>query len=116
MSADVQGGRLRLVGGRLIDPAEEIDDSADIVVEDGRVVEVVRSGQRERAGRSADAAQTIDLAGLIVAPGFVDLHCHLREPGFEYKETIETGTRAAAAGGFTTICAMADTRPTTDTG
>jgi len=58
----------------------------------------------------------IDVSGFVVAPGFVDLHCHVREPGFEDAETIATGTRAAAAGGFTTVCALADTRPSTDTG
>ena len=68
-------------------------------------------------GRIRDAVETvIDVSGFVVAPGFVDLHCHLREPGFEDAETIATGSRAAAAGGFTTLCALADTQPSTDTG
>src|SRR4029077_20432149 len=67
-------------------------------------------------GATHNAETVIDVSGFVVAPGFVDLHCHLREPGFEDAETIATGTRAAAAGGFTTLCALADTRPSTDTG
>jgi dihydroorotase len=97
---------IRLVGGRVLDPASRRDEVADIVIEEGRIV--------ERA--TENHATVIDVSGYVVAPGFVDLHCHLREPGFEDAETIATGTRAAAAGGFTTVCALADTRPSTDTG
>lgn len=97
---------IRLVGGRVLDPASGRDEVADVLIEDGRFVE-----------HAAPNGETvIDASGYIVAPGFVDLHCHLREPGFEDTETIATGTRAAAAGGFTTVCALADTRPSTDTG
>ncbi|MGI9146051.1 MAG: dihydroorotase [Chloroflexota bacterium] len=97
---------IRLVGGRILDPASGRDEVGDICVEDGRLVE-----------RGSPNGETIvDVSGFVVAPGFVDLHCHLREPGFEDTETIATGTRAAAAGGFTTVCALADTRPSTDTG
>jgi len=95
---------IRLTGGRIIDPANGRDEIGDLFL--NSVI----------ADRPADADTEIDVSGFVVAPGFVDLHCHLREPGFEDKETIATGTRAAAAGGFTTICAMADTRPSTDTG
>ena len=97
---------IRLVGGRVIDPAAGRDELADILIEDGRIV--------ERATETHESV--IDVSGYVVAPGFVDLHCHLREPGFEDAETIASGTRAAAAGGFTTICALADTQPSTDTG
>src|SRR5579872_1883756 len=97
---------IRLTGGRLIDPANGRDEVADIFIQDGRISEKA----------TAAGEVVIDASGYVVAPGFVDLHCHLREPGFEDAETIATGTRAAAAGGFTTLCAMADTRPSTDTG
>lgn len=97
---------IRLIGGRIIDPATGRDEIGDVLIEDGRFVEHM----------APNGETVIDVAGFVVAPGFVDLHCHLREPGFEDAETIATGTRAAAAGGFTTVCALADTRPSTDTG
>lgn len=97
---------IRLVGGRILDPGSERDELADLLIEDGRTVE--RTTQNDET--------LIDVSGYVVAPGFVDLHCHLREPGFEDAETISSGTRAAAAGGFTTVCALADTRPSADTG
>jgi dihydroorotase len=97
---------IRLAGGRVLDPASRRDEVADLLIQDGRIV--------ERA--TENHATVIDVSGYVVAPGFVDLHCHLREPGFEDAETIAAGTRAAAAGGFTTVCALADTRPSTDTG
>ena len=96
-------------GGRVIDPAQGVDATADLLIEDGIVKGV--EGHISRP----DAAQVIDAAGLVVCPGFIDLHCHLREPGFEYKETIATGTAAAARGGFTTVCAMPNTSPVSDT-
>ena len=97
---------IRLVGGRVIDPASHRDEVTDLLIEDGRITD-----------RATSTDETvIDVSGYLVAPGFVDLHCHLREPGFEDAETIATGTRAAAAGGFTTVCAQADTRPSVDTG
>jgi dihydroorotase len=97
---------IRLVGGRIVDPASGRDEVADLVIEGDRLV--------ERATPNGETV--IDVSGFVVAPGFVDLHCHLREPGYEDAETIATGTRAAAAGGFTTLCALADTRPSIDTG
>jgi dihydroorotase len=95
-------------GGRLIDPASGVDATLDVRLRDGKVAEIGKAlapGQGE---------STLDATGLVVSPGFIDLHTHLREPGFEYKETIETGTRAAARGGFTTVCAMPNTEPAMD--
>jgi dihydroorotase len=97
---------IRLAGGRIIDPAANRDEVGDIYIETGKIVE----------RRGATPESEIDISGYVAAPGFVDLHCHLREPGFEDAETIASGTRAAAAGGFTTLCALADTRPSPDTG
>ena len=98
-----------LKGGHLIDPAAGFDAAADIVLRDGRVEEIAEPG---RSKNSAD--ETLNLKGLIVAPGFIDLHVHLREPGQTHKESIATGTAAAAAGGFTSVCAMPNTRPIND--
>jgi len=99
---------LLLRGGRLVDPASGHDGPADVLVDDGLVAEV--GDALETAG-----AEVIDCGGLVIAPGLVDLHAHLREPGFEHKETVETGSRAAAAGGFTAVCAMPNTDPVADT-
>ncbi|HEV2686348.1 MAG TPA: dihydroorotase [Actinomycetota bacterium] len=93
-------------GARIVDPASGRDESADVRVKDGAVTDVGRV--------SGNHAEEIDCAGLILAPGFVDLHTHLREPGREDAETVETGTRAAARGGFTAVCAMANTDPVAD--
>ena len=95
--------------GRVIDPALGQDGIADVVIVDGRIARV---GPNE--GDAVIDAERIDASGLVVAPGFVDLHTHLREPGFEYKETIATGTEAAARGGYTTVCAMPNTSPALD--
>jgi dihydroorotase len=100
---------LAIHNARVIDPALGRDGIADIVIVDGRIARV---GPNE--GDAVLDADRIDATGLIVAPGFVDLHVHLREPGFEYKETIATGTAAAARGGFTTVCAMPNTMPALD--
>lgn len=94
-------------GGRVVDPSQGIDRIADVAIGDGKILGV-------DSGAELEHAQVIDAAGMIVCPGFIDLHTHLREPGFEYKETIETGTAAAARGGFTTVCAMPNTSPVMD--
>ena len=99
--------KLLIKNGRVIDPASGHDAVADVLLEDGLVAGV---GQNI----SANGAETFDASGLIVAPGFIDMHVHLREPGFEHAETIETGARAAAAGGFTSICPMPNTSPVND--
>lgn len=102
-------GSLLIRGGRVIDPAARVDADLDVLLRDGRVSEVA-SAKKIRG--SAD--ETFDARGLIVAPGFIDLHVHLREPGQAYKETIASGTAAAAAGGFTSVCAMPNTVPVND--
>jgi len=93
--------------GRVVDPSQNLDDKRQVLIRDGRVVRVA-------AQISAPDAEVFDASGLIVAPGFIDLHVHLREPGNEHAETIETGSRAAAAGGFTSICCMPNTTPVND--
>jgi dihydroorotase len=105
---------LLIKGGRVIDPASGLDGTADVLIRDGLIAEVGR-GAEGRGISAPDGARVIDAGGLVVTPGFVDLHTHLREPGFEEKETIESGTRAAAAGGFTTLCCMPNTEPALDT-
>ncbi|MBR9989774.1 MAG: dihydroorotase [Gemmatimonadetes bacterium] len=102
------GRPLLLRGGRVIDPAAGHDAIADVLLADGRVSDV------GTGFGLPDDAQVIDAAGLIVCPGLIDLHVHLREPGQEHKETIASGARAAAAGGFTAVCAMPNTDPPTD--
>ncbi len=99
--------QLLLKGGRWIDPAKGRDEECDCHLVDGRIEKL---GQ----GLSVPAAEVIDLRGKVVAPGFIDMHVHLREPGFEHKETIETGVAAAAAGGFTAVCCMPNTNPAID--
>ena len=99
---------LFIEGGRVIDPAGGVDGVRTVVVRDGTIAEVAERVERPRDARALDAR------GRWVTPGFVDLHVHLREPGQEYKETVATGARAAAAGGFTTIVAMPNTRPVND--
>jgi dihydroorotase len=101
--------KLVIVNGYVIDPAQEINAGRNLLVEDGRVVGVL-----DRSEPLPDDAQTFDATGLIVAPGFIDLHTHLREPGQEYKESIATGTAAAVAGGWTSVCAMPNTDPIND--
>ena len=101
-----------LKGGRVVDPSQSLDETADVLLVDGAIEAVGARVANDAAGR--DGVETIDCAGLVVSPGFVDVHCHLREPGREEVETIATGARAAAAGGFTAVCAMPNTDPVTD--
>jgi dihydroorotase len=100
--------RLLLANGRVLDPANGIDARQDVLIADG-VIESVG----DQLPRASDL-DIIDVAGKVVCPGFIDMHVHLREPGYEYKETVATGTRAAAAGGFTAVCCMANTNPVND--
>ena len=101
---------LAICNGRLVDPAAGVDALKDILLKEGRVAEIAAPGKLKQT----EGAETLDAAGLIVAPGLVDMHVHLREPGQAYKETIATGTAAAAAGGFTAVAAMPNTTPVND--
>jgi dihydroorotase len=97
---------LLIRGGQVIDPAAGLDKTADILLRDGKIAAVGKVSEK--------ADEVFDAKGLVVAPGFIDLHVHLREPGQAYKESISTGTQAAAAGGFTSVCAMPNTAPVND--
>jgi dihydroorotase len=100
--------RLLVKGGRIVDPSQGIDGALDVLLADGKVEKLAKH-------LAARGAEVIEAEGLVVCPGFIDIHTHLREPGREDKETIASGTRAAAAGGFTAVCAMPNTDPVNDT-
>jgi len=102
---------LLIQNGRVIDPSQGLDEITDLLVREGKVAAI---GRDAGAGVALPDALRLDASGLIVAPGFIDLHAHLREPGKEHAETIESGGRAAAAGGFTSVLAMPNTRPVND--
>jgi dihydroorotase len=99
--------KLLIRGGRVLDPSREMDTHADVLIEDGLIAAV---GE----GLEARGAEVVDAGGCWVAPGFIDLHTHLREPGQEYKEDLGSGGRSAVAGGFTAIACMANTDPVND--
>jgi dihydroorotase len=101
--------RLLIANGYLIDPAQQMNAGRNVLLEDGRVVGVLSPSEPQ-----PEDVQVLDATGLIVAPGFIDMHTHLREPGQEYKETIASGTAAAVAGGWTSVCAMPNTDPIND--
>src|ERR1700721_1973755 len=107
LETDFAMSKLIIRNGRVMDPATGLDAIRDVAIEDGRIAAI---------GQNIDAAgaSELDASGLIVAPGFIDMHVHLREPGFEHAETIESGSRAAAAGGFISICCMPNTKPIND--
>ncbi|MBS1812224.1 MAG: dihydroorotase [Acidobacteria bacterium] len=98
---------LLIQNGTIIDPSQSLEAKRDLLIRDGKIEAI---GE----GLNAADAEVFDATNLIVAPGFIDLHVHFREPGFEYKETIESGARAAAAGGFTSVCCMPNTKPIND--
>jgi dihydroorotase len=121
--------RIILAGGRVIDPSQRLDEIADVAIVDGKIDSIGRglAGDSKRRAPGAkrqtrgaepvttvDDDEVVDCSGLVVSPGFIDVHCHLREPGREDVETIATGATAAAAGGFTAVCAMPNTDPVTD--
>ena len=99
---------LLIRGGRIIDPSRDIDKTASLLVKEGKIAWLGEGNP------PAEDFMVLDAGGLIVCPGFIDLHCHLRQPGYEEKETIATGTLAAARGGFTTVCCMPNTSPPLD--
>ncbi|HVM75338.1 MAG TPA: dihydroorotase [Candidatus Saccharimonadales bacterium] len=101
---------LLIKNGRVLDPASKTDAPRDVLLDGERIAEIAPTGKISHG----DGMQTFDAAGLIVAPGFIDMHVHLREPGQENSETIETGTHAAARGGFTVVCCMPNTKPVND--
>ena len=98
---------LLIKNGTIIDPSQSLEKKKDLLIRDGRIEDIDKA-------LSAEGADVFDASDLIVAPGFIDLHAHLREPGFEYKETIASGARAAVAGGFTSVCCMPNTKPVND--
>ena len=101
--------KLLIANGYVVDPAQGINTGRDLLIEDGRVVGVLERGEEKPSD-----VEVLDATGLVVAPGFIDLHAHLREPGAEYKETIASGAAAAVAGGWTSVCAMPNTDPVND--
>lgn len=103
---------IAIVNGHIIDPAQGLDTIGDLLVKDGKVAAISATPATKEI---TDAETVLDASGLAVCPGFIDLHCHLRQPGFEDAETIATGTLAAARGGFTTVCCMPNTQPPLDT-
>lgn len=109
---------LKIINGRVVDPLRQFDGPADLWIEGGRIIEIVKRGGGEENTPSPPGTEpcddVIDASGLIVAPGLVDVHVHFRDPGFTYKEDIESGAAAAAAGGFTTVVCMANTKPPID--
>ncbi|MGH7819632.1 MAG: dihydroorotase, partial [Candidatus Binatia bacterium] len=107
-----QNGALTIEGGRMIDPAAGIDELRDLLIENG----VVRAVEKPGSFAATEVARRIDARGCWVVPGLIDLHTHLREPGYEYKETIASGVAAAVAGGFTAVACMANTNPVNDSG
>jgi dihydroorotase len=101
--------KILIKNGRVIDPANKVDGKLDVLVSDGKIARLGKPGSI-----SADGAEVIDASGKLIVPGLIDMHVHLREPGFEYKETIATGAAAARAGGFTSVCCMPNTNPAND--
>jgi dihydroorotase len=104
--------RLLIANGKVVDPASRLNTILDLLIVDGKIAKV--GAKLSETYEGAKDVQVIDAYGKLVVPGLIDLHTHLREPGYEYKETIKTGTAAAAAGGFTTICVMPNTNPVND--
>ncbi len=101
-------------GGRLLDPSQDIDGKLDVLIEDGVVARIAERIDRKGLEGNKAEIETVDATGFVVTPGLIDVHVHLREPGEEYKETVRTGTMAAAAGGFTAVAAMPNTKPVND--
>ena len=109
---DRQPENLLVHGGHIIDPSQQVDAIGDLLISDGKIAWL----SMQKTAPLPESCLVVDARGMVVCPGFVDIHCHLRQPGFEEKETIATGTRAAAKGGFTTVCCMPNTDPPIDSG
>lgn len=110
--------KLLLAGGRIIDPSQNLDAEMDLLIENGKIATISKNIRKpDTASRKSFTGEitVIDLRGMIVVPGLIDMHTHLREPGFEYRETIQTGGVAATAGGFTSVACMPNTKPVNDT-
>ena len=106
--------KLLLTGARVIDPSQKMDAVADVLLENGKIAEITPDLAKTINSKDKGKVKTIDLAGMIVVPGLIDMHTHLREPGLEYKETIASGTAAAVAGGFTSVACMPNSSPIND--
>ena len=111
MTASPNPGAVLIRGSRIIDPARSFDSVGDVLIRDGSIASASGFIPPDAV---PEGCLVVEAGGLVTSPGFIDLHCHLREPGFEYKETIATGAAAAARGGFTTICCMPNTEPAID--
>jgi dihydroorotase len=109
---DSQSKSILIRSGRIIDPSQQVDATGDLFISDGRIGWL----STQNRGSLPESCLVVNAKGMVVCPGLVDIHCHLRQPGFEEKETIATGTRAAAKGGFTTVCCMPNTDPPVDSG
>jgi len=110
--------KLLLAGGKVIDPSQNLDAPMDILIENGKIAKIGRGIHKpENTSRKSSAGEitVIDVRGMAIVPGLIDMHTHLREPGFEYRETIQTGSVAAATGGFTSVACMPNTKPVNDT-
>jgi len=110
--------KLLLTGGRIIDPSQNVDAQMDLMIENGKIVKIGKGIHKPGNASwesSAGEITVIDVRGMAIVPGLIDIHTHLREPGFEYRETIQTGSAAAATGGFTSIACMPNTKPVNDT-
>jgi len=106
--------RILIQNGHVIDPSQGINDVRDILIEDGKIKEIITKSKEQKIRIPNLEHRTINAEGMLVLPGLIDMHVHLREPGFEYKETISSGTLAAVKGGFTTVCCMPNTFPVND--
>ena len=106
--------KILLTGARIIDPAQKIDADMDVLLENGKIAKIGSDLLKSAKSKDSGKIKIIELAGMILTPGLIDMHTHLREPGFEYKETVASGAAAAVAGGFTSIACMPNTSPVND--
>ncbi len=106
--------KLLLTGARVIDPSQKMDAAADVLLENGKIAKIAPELVKTLNSEFPGKIKTIDLSSMIIAPGLIDMHTHLREPGFEYKETIASGGTAAVAGGFTSVACMPNSSPIND--